>query len=246
MITLRPGPAPTRSPRKGVTSSLWWPRTGIDRITAPADIPPLRDQRRQMSGRRAVAWSGTCIRTSTPFGSKLLWKPSSAWRPMTPPLLSWLSKGLRRQTLSSQRNCMAFPRENLQSAATIGQGEPKVRQCHRPVQIVICPSTMRGDASPRTVSCGSAIVIGTTSAMSLRIGGVPKSERHIHHDGTQQKMLPQWGRVDSELWRDHLDKSGGQTSSKPATLIGLTGPGILKNLFRFIRPLLRPPEVMIE
>jgi hypothetical protein len=43
----------------------------------------------------------------------------------------------------------------------------------------------------------------------------------------------------------YSDKSGGQTSLRPVKLISMTDPAILKNLFRFIRPSLRPMDVTI-
>jgi hypothetical protein len=99
------------------------------------------------------------------------------------PLLSWLSKGLRRQTLSSQRSRPVFPRGNLQSVTMIGQGVPEVRLRHRPIQIVVFPSTMRNNASPRTASHESTTVIGMTFITSLKIRGISGSEHHPHHDG---------------------------------------------------------------
>jgi hypothetical protein len=51
--------------------------------------------------------------------------------------------------------------------------------------------------------------------------------------------------VDFVLWPDHSDKSGGQTSSRLATLIGMMAPATLKNLFRCIKPLLIPVEKTI-
>jgi hypothetical protein len=99
------------------------------------------------------------------------------------PLLSYLSKGLRRQTLSSQRSRPTFPRGNLQLVTMIRQGMPEVRLRRRTVQIIICLNMMHGGASPRTVSHGSTVVIGMTSAMSLKIGGIPGLEHHPHHNG---------------------------------------------------------------
>jgi hypothetical protein len=51
--------------------------------------------------------------------------------------------------------------------------------------------------------------------------------------------------VDSVHWRDHLDKSGGQTNSRPATSTGMTALATLKNLFRCIRLSLRLLEETI-
>jgi hypothetical protein len=127
----------------------------------------------------------------------------------------------------------------------IEQGVPEVKLHLRLVQITVYPSMMRDAASPKTTLCGSAATTGMTSAMSLKIRGIPESEHHLHHDGTYQRTSPQWGKVDSMLWRDHSDRSDGQTSSRLETMIGMTDPAILKNLFRFIRPSSRPLEEMI-
>jgi hypothetical protein len=43
------------------------------------------------------------------------------------PLLSWLSKELRQQTLSLQRSRLAFLGGTLPSVTTIGQGVPEVK-----------------------------------------------------------------------------------------------------------------------
>jgi hypothetical protein len=44
------------------------------------------------------------------------------------------------------------------------------------------------------------------------------------------------GKVDFVLWRDHSDKSGGQTSSRLATSTGIMALATRKNSFRCIRP----------
>jgi hypothetical protein len=128
---------------------------------------------------------------------------------MAPPLLSWLGKGLSRQTLSSQRSQSTFLGGNLQLATMIRQGMPEVRLRHWPVQIAACLSMMCDDTSPRTVPHASTAVIGMISTTSLKIGGISGSEHHPHHNGPQRRTLLRWEEVDSVLWRVHSDKSGG-------------------------------------
>jgi hypothetical protein len=99
------------------------------------------------------------------------------------PLKSLLSKGLRRQTLSSQISRLAFPVGNLPSAATIGQGTPEVKLRHQQVQITSCPSMMHDGVSLRTSPRGNTAVNGTISIMILKIGGISGLEHHPHHDG---------------------------------------------------------------
>jgi hypothetical protein len=96
-------------------------------------------------------------------------------------LLSYLSEGLRRQTLSSQRSRLAFLRGNLQLLTMIGQGVPEVRSHHQQVQIVVCPSMMHDGTSLRTTSRDASH--RTTFVTSLKIEGVLGSEHHPHHIG---------------------------------------------------------------
>jgi hypothetical protein len=103
---------------------------------------------------------------------------------MVPPLLLWLSKGLRRKTSSSQRSPLAFLGGNLWPATMVEPGLPEVKLHLRLVQIPIYLSMMSDAASPRTAPRGSAATIGMTSTMSLKIGSIPESEHHLHHDGT--------------------------------------------------------------
>jgi hypothetical protein len=54
------------------------------------------------------------------------------------------------------------------------------------------------------------------------------------------------GKMDFVLCRDHSDKSGGQTSSRLATLTAMTALATLKNSFRYIKPSSRPLEETIR
>jgi hypothetical protein len=99
------------------------------------------------------------------------------------PLLSWLSKGLRWKTLSSQRSQPGFLGGNLPPATAIRKGVPKVKLHHWQVQITGHPSMMHGGTSPRTASHGNMGVIEMTSITSLKIGGTSDLEHHPHHDG---------------------------------------------------------------
>jgi hypothetical protein len=156
------------------------------------------------------------------------------------PLLSWLSKELRRQTLSLQRSWLAFPRGNLLSVTTIRQGVPEVKLYRRQVQITVCPSMTHDGVSLRTTLRGDTTVNGMTFTTLLKIGGISGLEHHPHHDGLWWRMLVRWEKVDSVLWRDHSDKSDGQTNSRLVSSTGMMAPSTVKNLFRCIRPSLRP------
>jgi hypothetical protein len=59
---------------------------------------------------------------------------------------------------------------------------PEAKLHLRLVQIAIYLSMMHNTASPRTVPRRSVAAIGTTSVMSLKIGGISESEHHLHHD----------------------------------------------------------------
>jgi hypothetical protein len=105
---------------------------------------------------------------------------------------------------------------------------------------------MHDGVSLRTASRGDTTMNGMTFTTLLKIRGVSGLEHHPHHDGIWWRTLLWWGKVDSVLWRDHSDKSSGQTNSRLATLVGMTVPITLKNLFRCIRLSLRPPEEIIR
>jgi hypothetical protein len=51
--------------------------------------------------------------------------------------------------------------------------------------------------------------------------------------------------MDYVLWQDHSDMFDGQTSSRLTTSTGMMALATLKNLFRCIRPSLRPLEETI-
>jgi hypothetical protein len=177
-------------------------------------------------------------------GSRRLWRPSSAWHPMAPPLLSWLSKGLRQQTLSLQRSRPTFPEGNLPSVTMIKHGVPEVKLCHQQVQIMACPSMMHGGASLRTVPRGNTAMNGMTSTILLKTRGISGRTPSPPRRSLAEDVAPV-GKVDSVFWRDHSDMFGDQTSSRLATSTGMMAPATLKNLFRCIRPSLRPPEETI-
>jgi hypothetical protein len=76
--------------------------------------------------------------------------------------------------------CHTFPEENRLGAITIGQGVPEVKS-HLPSALIgACLEMTYDDASPRIAMFGSTVVIGTTSEMLLRIGGVSKTEHRVH------------------------------------------------------------------
>jgi hypothetical protein len=49
-------PAPSETPQKMTTSSLWWPQTEISSATTPVDIPLLGDQMHLMPELLAPTW----------------------------------------------------------------------------------------------------------------------------------------------------------------------------------------------
>jgi hypothetical protein len=107
---------------------------------------------------------------------KLLWRPSSGWHPTARPSLFWRSRGPKQRTWSWQKSRPTFPEENRLGAITIGQGVSEVKS-HLPSALTgAWLKTTRDDASPRTAMCGSTVMIGTTSAMLLKIGEVSKTE----------------------------------------------------------------------
>jgi hypothetical protein len=62
----------------------------------------------------------------------------------------------------------------------IGQGVPEVKS-HLPSALTgAWLEMMRGDASPKTAMFESTTVIGTTSEMLLKIGGISKTEHRVH------------------------------------------------------------------
>jgi hypothetical protein len=96
------------------------------------------------------------------FGSRRLWRPSSVWHPMAPPLA-------------------VLAQQEAEAANLIEQDVPEVKLRRRQVQIVGRPSMMHDGASPRTALPGNMGVIEMTSATSLKIGGALGSEHHPHH-----------------------------------------------------------------
>jgi hypothetical protein len=99
------------------------------------------------------------------------------------PLVVLAQQGAEAATLSSPRSRSVFPRENLLSAATIGQGMPEVKLRHQQVQIIVCPSVTRSGVSLRAVLPENTVVNEMTSAMLLKTRGVSGAELHPHCDG---------------------------------------------------------------
>jgi hypothetical protein len=147
--------------------------------------------------------------------------------------------------MSSQRNRPTFPGGNLPSTTTIRQGVLEVKLRHQQVQIVVCSSMTHNGALLRTAPHGNMTANGMTSAMLLKIRGVSGSERRPQRDVLWQRTLLRWERVDFMLWRDHSDRSGGQTNSRMKKSIGMKAPTTLRNLFRCIKLSMIPSEEMI-
>jgi hypothetical protein len=82
----------------------------------------------------------------------------------------------------SPRSRSAFLGGNLLSAATIRQSMPEVKLHHQQVQIIACPSMMRGGASLRAVPPENTVVNEMTSTTLLKIRGISGAELRPHRD----------------------------------------------------------------
>jgi hypothetical protein len=76
--------------------------------------------------------------------------------------------------------------------------------------------------------------------------GVSSLEHHPHHNSLYRRTSFRWEKLDSVLWRDHSDKSGGHTNSRLVTSTSMMALVTLKSLFRYFRLSSRPPEETIR
>jgi hypothetical protein len=97
------------------------------------------------------------------------------------PLAHLAQQGAEVENLVVAEKSASVPRGEPSTGATIGQGVPKVKPHPQPVQISIYPSTMCAGASHITTMCGNMVVIGMTSATSLKIRGASETEHQVHH-----------------------------------------------------------------